>query len=80
MSKVTDNIKVFQVDDWAYVAAQSAEEAAAFIEAEPGRPDDPEDRELDEVTPTGNLAVLLQKHTESGEGFPALIAINSHYA
>lgn len=76
----TDNIKVFQVDDWAYVAAKSAEEAAAFIEANPGRADDPDDRELDEVAPTGNLAVLLQMHTESGEGFPALIAIDNHYA
>lgn len=76
----TDNIKVFQVDDWAYVAAQSADEAAAFIEAEPGRPDDIEEQELDEVMPTGNLLVLLQKHIASGNGFPALIAINGHYA
>jgi hypothetical protein len=76
----TNNIKVFQVDDWAYVAAQSADEAAAFIEVEPGRPADPEDRELDEVTPTGNLAVLLQNHIESGEGFPVLIVIDNHYA
>ncbi|QOU76467.1 hypothetical protein JAB4_059670 (plasmid) [Janthinobacterium sp. HH102] len=75
-----DNIKLFQVDDWAYVAAQSADKAAAFIDADPGRPDDPEDRELDEVTPTGNLAVRLQRHIESGEGFPALIAIDNHYA
>lgn len=76
----TDNIKVFQVDDWAYVAAQSADEAAAFIEAESGRPDDTGEQELDEVTPTGNLLVLLQKHIASGEGLPALIAIDGHYA
>lgn len=76
----TDSIKVFQVDDWAYVAAESAEVAAAFIEAEPGRPDDPEERALDEITPTGNLLILLQKHIESGEGLPALIAIDNHYA
>lgn len=80
MSMTTDNIKVFQVDDWAYVAAQSAEEAAAFIEDNPGRPDDQEDRELDEVTPADNLLVLLEKHIKSGEGFPALIAIDGHYA
>ena len=76
----TTTIKVFQVDDWAYVAGQSADEAAAFIEAEPGRAEDPDDRELNEVTPTGNLAALLKKYVESGEGFPAIIAIDSHYA
>lgn len=67
----TDSVKVFQVDDWAYVAANSAEEAAAFIEAEPGRPDDPDESELGEIIPTGTLLSLLQKHTASGEGFPA---------
>jgi hypothetical protein len=76
----TNDIKVFQVDDWAYVAARSADEAAAFIDDDPGRPEDPDERELDEVTPTGNLLVLFQKHIESGEGFPALIAIDNHYA
>lgn len=80
MTMSTNTIKVFQVDDWAYVAAQSADEAEAFIEAEPGRADDPEDRDLEEVTPTGNLAALLQKHIELGQGFPALIAIDKHYA
>lgn len=80
MSTTTDTIKVFQVDDWAYVAAKSAKEAAAFIESDPGRPEDPDERELDEVTPTGNLQTLLQKHIDSGEGFPALIAIDGHYA
>lgn len=77
---IDDNIKVFQVDDWAYVAAQSAEIAAAYIEADPGRPADPEDRELEEITPTGNLLVLLRAHIESGESRPALIAIDKHYA
>ena len=76
----TDSIKVFQVDDWAYVAAKSADDAAAFIEAKPGRPDDPDERELSEIAPTGNLLVLLQKHMESGGVLPALIAIDNHYA
>lgn len=77
---MTPDLKVFQVDDWAYVAAKTAEEAAAFIEAEPGRPEDPKERELVDVTPTGNLLVLLQAHLDSGEASPALIAIDPHYA
>lgn len=76
----TDKIKVFQVDDWAFVGAKTPEEAAAFIDAEPGRPDDPDDWELEEIEVSGNLAVLLQNHIKSGEGFPALIAIDPHYA
>lgn len=80
VTMVTDRIKVFQVDDWAYVAAKSAEEAASFIESEPGRPADPDERELDQITPTGNLLAALQKHMQSGEGVPALIAIDNHYA
>lgn len=77
---VTDPIRVFQVDDWAFVAAKSPEEAAAFIEAGYSRPDDPEEQELEEVAVTGNLFNFLQKHIESGEGFPALVAIDGHYA
>lgn len=64
----TEEIKVFQVDDWAYVAAKSAEEAAAHVEAKYSRPEDPDERELDEITPTGNLKAFLEKHVASGEG------------
>ena len=78
----TMSIKVFQVDDWAYVAALSAEEAASFIEKDYDRPEDPDERELDEINPScdAKLADFLQKFIESGETIPALIAIDGHYA
>ena len=75
-----EDIKIFQVDDWAYVAAKSPEEAAAFVETGYSRPDDQEERELEVVTISGNLLNFLQKHIDSGESFPALVAIDGHYA
>lgn len=74
-----EDIKVYQVDDWAYVAAKSPEEAAAFVETGYGRPDDQEDLELEEVTISGNLLNFLQEHIESGKGFPALVGVDGHY-
>lgn len=77
---MTNSIKVFQVDDWAYVAAQSADEAGSFIESTADRADDLDDRESVEIAIAGDIAAMLQIHIESGEEFPALIGIDSHYA
>lgn len=77
-----DNIKIFQVDDWAFVAAESEQDACDFIAKEPGRPDDPEDWECSEmvrgrrVDLEGLLAVCLA----NGDTIPCLIGIDAHYA
>lgn len=75
-----DSIRVFQVDDWAFVEGQSEDDAAALIEKEYGRPDDPFERELDEVTKTTGLQARIAAHVETGAGFPVLIGIDGHYA
>jgi len=80
MTAVT--IRVFQVDDWAYVAAKSPEDAAAFIAKDYDRPEDPDERELDEVNPErdAKLDAFLKQFIQSGKAVPALIAIDGHYA
>ena len=82
MMMSTVEMKVFKIDDWAYVAALTENDAAAFIEMECGRCEDPEDNELCEVNPAnlGNLQTLLDEFKASGKPLPAFIALDGHYA
>lgn len=74
-------IKVFQVDDWAYVAAKTPEEACKFVEEEWSRPDDPDERELVELKVEGHVKEQLDTHLNGIGGLlPALIGVDSHYA
>jgi hypothetical protein len=82
-----NEIKVFQVDDWAYVAARNAEEAGSFVEAEYDRPDDPEEREIEERSVEMKMAWLgitakqyIEDILKVGEPIPSLIAIDGHYS
>lgn len=79
---IAEHIKIFQVDDWAYIAAASAEEAGEFCEKEFSRNDDPEDNECEEVIRgrVDSLEKLLQDHINEGGAFPALIGVDGHYA
>lgn len=77
-----DTIRVFQIDDWAYVAAKSPEDAAAFVSKEYDRPEDQDERELEEVNLAHNakLDTFMKEFILSGKSVPALIAIDGHYA
>ena len=74
------NIKVFQIDDWAFVAAETQREAEEFISKQYERPDDLEDRECDDVTNHDDAQKLLADHIADGGALPFVIGINSHYA
>jgi len=74
------NIKVFQIDDWAFVAAESQAEAEAFISKEYSRPDDVGDQECEDATNAPNAQECLAVHVAEGGTFPALLAINQYYA
>lgn len=77
----TDNIKIFQIDDWAYVAAKTEQDACDFIAIDAARPDDPEDLECSEMTrgKHTDLEALLAAHIENGGTSPGLIGIDGHY-
>ena len=81
MSTDNNKIKIFQIDDWAYVAAESEQDACDFIAADAARPDDPEAWECSEMTrgKHADLEALLAAHIESGGTFPGLIGIDAHY-
>ena len=76
----TNDIRIFQVDEWAYVAARSPDEAVACVDADTGRPDDVEEQDMKEITPNPNLVALLGRHIAVGGAIPAIIAIDGHYA
>jgi hypothetical protein len=73
-------IKVFQIDDWAFVAAETQKEAEEFISKEYERPDDVEDQECEEATNAPNAQECLAAHVAEGGTFPALLGINQYYA
>lgn len=79
----TDNnkIKIFQIDDWAYVVAESEQEACDFIATDAARPDDPANWECSEMTrgKHADLEALLAAHIENGDTIPGLIGIDAHY-
>lgn len=79
----TDNtkIKIFQIDDWAYVAAESKQAACDFIATNAARSDNPKDWECSEMTrgKHADLEALLAAHIGSGGTFPGLIGIDAHY-
>ena len=79
---MSDNIKIFQVDDWAFVAAESEEAACDFIAKDAARPDDPEDWECSEMTrgKHADLEALLAACIANGDTIPCLIGIDAHYA
>jgi len=73
-------IKIYQVDDWAYVAANSKEDAEAYMAEEFERPEDPDDWECEERIQTPDIKALLDEHIAEDGKFPALIGIDAHYA
>ena len=81
MNTNDDNIKIFQVDDWAYVAAETEQAACDFIATDAARPDDPEDWDCSEMTrgKHDDLKALLAALIENGGTFPDLIGIDAHY-
>jgi len=81
MNTNDDKIKIFQIDDWAYVAAETEQDASDFIAFDAARPDDPEDWECSEMArgKRDDLEELLAAHIENGGTFPDLIGIDAHY-
>lgn len=75
-----NNIKVFQVDDWAYVAALSAEDAQKYLETKYSRPDCEDERECDEVTHLEGMKKIVDIHATKNGKIPALLGIDPHYA
>ncbi len=74
------NIRVFQIDDWAFVAAENQAEAEAFLSKNYTRPDDFESQEVDEVTDREGIKKVLANHLAEGGKVPALLGINCYYA
>lgn len=76
-----NKIKIFQIDDWAYVAAETEQEACDFIAIDAARPDDPEDWECSEMIrgKHADLEALLAAHIKNCDTIPGLIGIDAHY-
>lgn len=74
-----DDIKIYRVDDWAYIAAKSEQEACDCYAKNYDRPDDPEDWECTEVTAQKGLPELLAAHLAEGGAVPGLIGVDAHY-
>ena len=86
-------MRVWKMDDCDFVAAETVEVATVWYNNHVGPSVDGDDREVDEYALSTSMrasaspdaeartfAEIIEKMTVAGESFPAIIAMDAHYA